>query len=50
MEKKNHTKENYSKLDSEVYLSIRPNSTGAFTISINPLKTKGKNKTQVQTV
>lgn len=50
MEKKIHAKEKYSKLDSEVYLSIRSNSTGALTISIDPLNAKDKNKTQMKTV
>lgn len=43
--KKIHAKEKYGKLDSEVYLSIRSNSTGALTISIDPLNAKDKNKT-----
>lgn len=48
--KKIHAKEKYGKLDSEVYLSIRSNSTGALTISIDPLNAKDKNKTQMKTV
>lgn len=51
MEKKIHAKEKYnSKLDSEVYLSIRSNSTGALAISINPLNAKDKNKKQMKTL